>query len=290
MGGRFLLPGGSAARTARNPGLRIARHDSFSHTPMSLRRRPDHPVEPIYHPQSVDQPAVRDGPGDSVTSQVLRFIEERHLAPGDRLPSERELALRLNVSRPALRESLAALEAMRVIVRRRNSGIYLAAPGSHPSFESVVLRSDLGLTLDADTIRHSMEVRNLLELQAVDLACARRDAADLDHLESIIADTRARLAQERSIIDLDEAFHLGVVAASKNPIFAQIVHAFYRLSLVRRQVYFADLKRCQRSHREHQAILRAIRARDSDKARRAMHVHIHEGFWRSLLKHSARVP
>ncbi len=255
---------------------------------MSLRRRAGRPVEPASFAESSERSVVRDDPCESVTGQILRFIEVRHLAPGDRLPSERELAQRLNVSRPALRESLAALEAMRVIARRPNSGIYLAAPGSHPSFESVVLRSDLGLTLDADTIRHSMEVRNLLELQAVDLACMRRDAADLEHLDSIVAETRARLAQQRSIIDLDEAFHLGVVAASKNPVFVQIVHAFYRLSMVRREVYFSDLKRCQRSHREHQAILRAIRARDAGKARQAMHGHIHEGFWRSLLKHSAR--
>lgn len=253
---------------------------------MPLRRRSGRPVEPVSCVQAADRPMARDGPGDSVTGQVLRFIEARRLEPGDRLPSERELAHKLNVSRPALRESLAALEAMRVIARRPNSGIYLAAPGSHPSFESVVLRSDLGLALDADTIRHSMEVRNLLELQAVDLACARRDDADLEHLDSIVAQTRARLAQERTIIDLDEAFHLGVVSASKNPIFVQIVHAFYRLSMVRREVYFSDLKRCQRSHREHQAILRAIRARDSAKARQAMHSHIHEGFWHSLLKQS----
>lgn len=257
---------------------------------MLFRRRYGRPVEPVSCTQATDQSVARDGPGDSVTGQILRFIEARRIEPGHRLPSERKLAQKLNVSRPALRESLAALEAMRVITRRPNSGIYLAAPGSHPSFESIVLRSDLGLALDADTIRHSMEVRNLLELQAVDLACVRCDGDDLEHLESIVAQTRVRLAQVRTIIDLDEAFHLGVVAASKNPIFVQIVHAFYRLSMVRREVYFSDLKRCQRSHREHEAILRAIRARDSTKARQAMHSHIHEGFWHSLLNQSARAP
>jgi len=225
--------------------------------------------------------------GQDITAQLLRLIQERRLAPGDRLPSERALAVGLGVSRPALRESLATLEAMRVIARRPNSGIYLAERDSPPSFESVVLRSTLGLPLETETIVQSMEVRNLLELHAVDLACRRRTGDDLAHLQAIVGRTRMRLAEGRSIIDLDEAFHLGVVAAAHNPVFLQVVHGFYRLSAPRREVYFADLRRCSRSHREHQAILKAIRARDSDAAQAAMHRHIHEGFWSSVLKQRA---
>jgi len=224
----------------------------------------------------------------AVTGQVLRFIEEHGLSAGDRLPSERDLATQLDVSRPALRESLATLEALRLITRKPNSGIYLAGPNAYPSFESVVLRSNHGLPLDRDTIVHSMEVRNLLELQAIELACERRTAADLAHLASIVEQTGQRLAEKCSIIDLDEAFHLGVVAASHNPVFVQIVHSFYRLSIVRRRVYFSDLRRCRRSHREHQAILRAIGARDTAAAREAMRQHIHEGFWRSILRRTSR--
>jgi GntR family transcriptional regulator, transcriptional repressor for pyruvate dehydrogenase complex len=221
---------------------------------------------------------------EGVTAQILSLIQERKLVPGDKLPSERALAQRLNVSRPALRESLAALEAMRIIARRPNSGIYLAEHNSPPSFESVVFRSELGLPLDIGTIMHSMEVRNLLELQAVTLACERHTAEDFSHLGAIVEQTHVRLREGGTIIDLDEAFHLGIVAAAHNPVFLQIVHAFYRLSRLRRSVYFSDSKRCRRSHREHQAILAAIAARDPTAAREAMHAHIHEGFWGTLLK------
>lgn len=254
---------------------------------MPARRKPFRPdrgaTEPIERGAS---PAV--GAEPAVTGQVLRFIEEHHLSAGDRLPSERDLSTQLDVSRPALRESLATLEALRLITRKPNSGIYLAGLNAYPSFESVVLRSNHGLPLDRDTIVHSMEVRNLLELQAIDLACERRTVADLAQLASIVEQTGQRLAEKRSILDLDEAFHLGVVAASHNPVFVQIVHSFYRLSIVRRRVYFSDLRRCRRSHREHQAILRAIDARDTVAAREAMRRHIHEGFWRSILRKSSR--
>jgi GntR family transcriptional repressor for pyruvate dehydrogenase complex len=227
---------------------------------------------------------VHDDTPDRVTARILDLVQQRKLAPGDRLPSERELAQQLHISRPALRESLAALEAMRIVARRAHSGIFHAESGSPPSFESVVFRSELGLPLDVKTIAHSMEVRNMLEVHAVELACLRHTAADLDHLRAIVERTRVRLREGGTIMDLDEEFHFAVVSAAHNPVFLQVVHAFYRLSRERRDVYFSDMKRCRRSHREHRAIVEAIAIRDGARARRAMHAHIEEGFWASVVK------
>lgn len=193
----------------------------------------------------------------------------------------------LGVSRPALRESLARLEATRLIVCRPNSGIFLAGQDSPPSFESVVLRNDLGLPLDSDTIVNSLEVRRILEVQAVDLACQRHSASDAERLRDIVEATRARLRDQQSIIDLDEAFHLAIVTATHNPVLFQIVHSFYRLSKPRREIYFADLARCRRSSREHALILEAILARDNSAARLAMEKHIDEGLIRRAVDRAA---
>jgi DNA-binding FadR family transcriptional regulator len=226
---------------------------------------------------------------DSITAQILQLIQKRKLPPGSRLPSERELVQALHVSRPALRESLARLETTRLIVCRPNSGIYLAEQDSPPSFESVVLHSDLGLPLDRETVINSMEVRQILEVHAVDLACLRHSQADAAHLGKIVEETRACLRHNRSIIDLDEAFHLGVVAASHNPVYVQIVYSFYRLSRLRREIYFSDIARCRRSYREHVIILRALLGRDSEAARHAMQRHIDEGLRRSALVRSSPI-
>jgi len=223
-----------------------------------------------------DMPKSRESI-DRITAGILQFIANRKIPPGSRLPSEREWVQTLGVSRPALRESLARLEATRVIVCRPNSGIYLAEQDSPPSFESVVLRSDLGLPLDRETIINSLEVRKILEIQAVELACERHSPADAKRLNEIIERTRARLRNDETIIDLDEAFHLAIVEASRNPVFFQIVHSFYRLSKLRREVYFSDLARGRRSCREHAVIMRAILARDPAAARKAMQRHIDEG-------------
>ena len=252
---------------------------------MKQQKRPGLPQAPTSEPGG-EASGTRETL-DSVTARVLQLIQERRLEPGGRLPSERELAQCLSVSRPALRETLATLEAMRLIVRRPNSGIYIAERDSPPSFESMVLRSDLGLPLDREMVVSSTEVRQILEVHAVELACQRRSEADLSELRSVLERTRACLKDEQSIIDLDESFHLGIVAATQNPVFVQIVHAFYRLSRPRREVYFSDLARCRRSFREHEAILRAIVARDCAAAQRLMHRHIEGGMRRAVLAANA---
>ena len=89
-------------------------------------------------------------------------------------------------------------------------------------------------------------------------------------------------------VALDESFHLGIVAATQNPVFVQIVHAFYRLSRLRREAYFSDLARCRQSFREHEAILREIIARDCAAAQRLMHRHIEGGLRRAVLATSTR--
>lgn len=236
---------------------------------------------------SIGSPELADSI-DGITGRILQLISSSQLRPGSRLPSERELAQTFGVSRPALRESLARLEATRLIVSRPASGIFLAEQDSPPSFESVVLRNDLGLPLDRDTIVNSLEVRRILEVQAIDLACQRHSVADADRLKSIVEETRARLREGQTIMDLDEAFHLAIVAATQNPVLLQIVHSFYRLSKLRREIYFSDLVRCRRSCREHAIILDALLARDCARACRMMQKHIEEGMMRGTVDRKRR--
>lgn len=222
--------------------------------------------------------------GDQVTGRILSFISAQRFAPGERLPSERDLADAFKVSRTAVREALATLEAMRVIERRPNSGIYLSSNPARGSFESLVLRSDLGLPLDRAEMLQAMEMRFILDVQAIELACARRTEADLQALRDILATAEARLAAGEDIMNVDEAFHLCIVAATHNDVFVRIVHAFFRLSRARRQAYFADRTRSLRSHREHCAILRALESGDAARGVVLMRRHIRESFSRGAYR------
>ena len=88
---------------------------------------------PIEHKEKSDA-------SSNAVSKILSFIRERRYQPSERLPSERDFADRFSTSRGAVREALATLEAMRVIERRPNSGIYLRH-SEESSIEALVLHA-----------------------------------------------------------------------------------------------------------------------------------------------------
>ncbi len=223
---------------------------------------------------------------DRITGRILAFISAQQLAAGDRMPSEREFAELFGASRTAVREALARLQAMRVVERRPNSGIYLGKLDADSSFETLVLHSDLGLPVKHAKILQSMEVRHLLEIQAMQLACRRRSAADVAVMRAILAEQAARLKRGLNIADQDKAFHLAIIAATQNNVFVQIVNAFYRLSSARRKLYFSDAGRSLRSLGHHKKILRAIEAQDVTGGMALMNHHIGdaESYWRTVIR------
>jgi GntR family transcriptional repressor for pyruvate dehydrogenase complex len=223
---------------------------------------------------------------DRITGRILAFISEQSLAEGDRLPSERVFAERLGASRAAVREALARLEAMRVVERRPNSGIYLGRLDVDSSFESIVLHSDLGLPVKHAKILQSMEVRHILELQGIRLACQRRSADDIAKMRAILAEAGARLQRGLGVADQDKAFHLAMAAATQNGVFVQILNAFYRLSTARRRIYFSDAGRARRSLAQHRKLLRAIEDGDAAAGMALMEHHIGsaESYWRTVIR------
>lgn len=218
--------------------------------------------------------AVYDDAIDRVVSQTMAFIKRRGYTAGERLPSERDLAERFSVSRSAVREALTKLQAMRVIERRASSGIFLGKEPGLTSLEALVLTHDLGIPLESKDINESMEVRRILEVQAIQLACERRSAADLDALERVLVATEADVAASRPIADLDYQFHMTVFHATQNMIFVRVVNPFYLLSRSRRQAFFADGERGRISHEQHVEIVSAICDADAGRGAELMAHHI----------------
>lgn len=219
--------------------------------------------------RSSGQGAIRDTAG-----RIIELIKMRNYDPGERLPAERSLAVKFGVSRAVLREALSILEATGMIERRPNSGLFVQQRSERASFETTVLQSELGLPIEQVVIEQSMEVRRILELEAVQLACERRSDEDLKNLETIVNETEKRLADGLNIADLDEDFHIAIAVATQNTVFAQIVSAFFRSSRQRRKVYFASRERRQKSHDEHKKVLNAIKRGDGRAAYNAMKRHL----------------
>jgi GntR family transcriptional repressor for pyruvate dehydrogenase complex len=228
-------------------------------------------------------------PKGSTVARLLSHVEAIGLEPGARLPSERELAPLLGASRSSVREALAVLDSMRVVEVRSNSGIYLRKRATDYSFDALVLQSNSGVAVAPLEIRQSMEVRLALEVTAVELACRRRTAADLAALRRILAETEVQIASGNSIEEEDQAFHLALVAATRNDIYARVLNSFYWLSKPRRRVYFSDPANRRRSQREHIALVDAVAARDAKRACLLITKHMRSAavYWRSALTRRA---
>lgn len=208
-------------------------------------------------------------------ADVLSFIQKRNYDPGERLPSERELAERFGVGRGVIREALSVLENLRYLTRRPNSGVFLADAPERVSLETLSLFAELGISLTGDKLREALEVRRIVEIQAVQLACQRRTDEDLACLQGIIDRFDAAIAgSHEQTADLDYAFHMAIFNAAHNTVLAQMVHPFYLMSAHRRATFFADKTRSAASNRQHRALLQCLRRRDADEAQRIIGEHI----------------
>jgi len=228
----------------------------------------------------------------NLVGKMLAFFKERKYEDGERLPSERALSERFNVSRNALREALSTLSALRVVEARPNSGIYLRRISTDSSFETIVLLSEMGATPTPQDVQETLEARWPLEMRAVHLACERREEEDLQNIETVLAETRLVLAERGNIFQLDTEFHLAIIRSTHNDVMVRLLNSFYRMSESRRFALFSDAKRGAESAIQHERIYEAIRKRDIAAASSLMDAHMGRAklYWREILGDPSATP
>jgi DNA-binding FadR family transcriptional regulator len=231
-------------------------------------------------------PTARESAGPAAIAGILAYLQDRRLQPGDRLPSERDLAERLGLGRNAVREALATLATLRMVESRPNSGIYLRRIETDSSFEALVMLTDLGGVPSPAEVAETMEVRAHLETQAVTLACKRRTAEDLARLASIVEHTAHLLEAGGNAAQADTEFHLAVVQATHNTVLVRMLGAFYRFTARRREaLFFRDLAQAHVSLCEHRTLVVHVHARDAAAARQLILRHMARAshYWDSVL-------
>src|SRR5882672_5322033 len=214
-------------------------------------------------------------PADSaaqVVAHVRQLIDRGSLGPGARLPTERHLAQQVGVSRPTVRAGLRTLAALGVVSSRRGSGTYI--PEGPPTFGAEALGFLAALhKVTGDDV---YEARRLLEVGAAGLAADRATPEQLATLADEVAGLFASLNERQMFLVHDVNFHRGIAAASGNPIIASLLEMVASLYYERRRATVEraadrDLRDAADSHRQ---IYQAIRARDGERARRAMNDHL----------------
>lgn len=209
-----------------------------------------------------------------VVGQIVSFVENRGYEAGERIPSERDLMARFDVGRGVIREALTVLEALRYLERRRGSGIYLSQDMEEQSLETLVLYSKIGFPIDQQSLMECLEVRRIIEVDAIALACRRRTQEDVVKLNGILDSSREALAAGESLADHDFKFHMAVFKATQNKTLVKLVVPFYLMSNRRRDVFFSNAENGRSSLAQHEALVVAIEARDVANGIELMKSHI----------------
>lgn len=219
----------------------------------------------------------------NLLSELAAYLFSRSNAETSRTPSERELAEHFSVSRGQIRESLAILEAMRLVERRAKSGIYLTA--RQASVEALALFARAGVPLDPVQIYEIVELRKIHEIKAAELACARATEENFERLRDILRRSEERIEAGEGLAEEDRDFHLEIVRATKNGTFHKVCSLYYVLGEGRLPVYFGDLERSRKSHAEHLQIYEALVRRDGNLAQALMNAHLQgaESYWKGLI-------
>lgn len=213
---------------------------------------------------------------DSVVRQIEQLILRGILRPGERLPSERDLAEKLGVSRPSLRDAIADLAERGLLVSRAGSGVFVAEVlGS--AFSPAL--TQLFSTHDEAVIDY-ISFRRDMEGLAAERAATFGSETDLKLIDTIFG--KMELAhQKRDPSDeaqLDAEFHMAIIEASHNVIMLHMLRSMFELLrqgvFYNRQTMFRNRMTRDQLLDQHRAINAGIQARDPMAARAAVAAHL----------------
>jgi len=205
-----------------------------------------------------------------IADQVRALIRAGEFAVGSRLPAERDLAAKLGVSRPSVREALIALEVEGLVEVRMGSGVYVIE--SEPAASARRVESALG---PFEIIR----ARQLIECELAALAArAKSTAATVRALREALALMEDDIARDVMPIHGDRLFHLRVAEASENAALLRVVADLFdernNPLFERLGSHFEGRTSWRAAVAEHRAVVAAIAAKDPKRARAAMHAHL----------------
>jgi len=204
---------------------------------------------------------------EQVVDRIRAHIAESGLRAGDRLPSERDLAERLGVSRASVKQAIVVLEVQGLVDVRHGGGTYLRRDtlDVEPVAELVARRERLPDVLEA---------REALETKLAELAAQRRTDADLAAIDAALDHMRAEIDAGEFGVEGDRRFHAAVTAAAYSSILAEFMRSIAEQITESRNESLRQPGRPPRSLAQHTKIADAIRAGEPKAAAAAMRRHV----------------
>ncbi|MFI6350113.1 FadR/GntR family transcriptional regulator [Streptomyces sp. NPDC050560] len=239
-------------------------------------------------------PSARDLPPrpprlpEVVAERLQADLLAQGLRPGDRLPTEAQLATRHGVSRTVIREAGRILDQRGLVDIRPGRGMVVAMPDG----SAIARHYALMLGMNTATFQQLMETRLVIEAEIAALAAERRSADDVAEMRASLERAEGHPDDYRRCLEEDMRFHELMARANGNPFFSWFmnpVNECLRESYKDARTYLASLSD---TFGEHRAILDAIEARDPDAAREAVRAHLRRVLaqQRELLARDGRTP
>jgi GntR family transcriptional regulator, sialic acid-inducible nan operon repressor len=210
--------------------------------------------------------------------EVLERLQQRirsgELAPGDHLPSERELMEFYGVGRPAVREALQELARAGIVEISHGERARVVVPTAQLLVAQIAGGAQHLLRIQPAMLDHMKEVRVFLEAGMARMAAERATLEDVSRLRKRLREHQAALHQMDQFLERDMALHREIATISGNPIFPAIVEALFNWAIE----YYHSIVRAPGAEdltlAEHERIVDAIAGHDADGAEQAMRDHL----------------
>ncbi len=227
---------------------------------------------------------IRSGPGtlrrvrqDSLGTKVVRelrtYIQARGLSVGDRLPTERDLAESLGVSRTTVREAMNSLESVGIVERKPRRGTILGEVNL--SLLSEILR--FSMVRSRSDLEDLLAVRRLLEVNMLPMIVANAKDEDWTRMEEANRRLEAEIGDVgtwQHAVEADLAFHRALLTATGNGMLYQFYGMIREFFDEVSMYYTRDRKTLIRSLEEHRRLVYLLRNGDAAGARGVMEEHL----------------
>lgn len=219
----------------------------------------------------VIQPVEKTKLSQKITRTFLEKLSDGELKPGQKLPTEMELASSFNVSRNVVRESLKTLELLGIAESKPAKGTFITSNADENLFQY-----EFWSTLKHNTcILELFEARLAVEPELAYLAALRRTDEDLNKMREFLdGKTSAEYDSYSDFFDSTYTFHLLVAKASKNNIMENFLKNIYSQIKQQDVLQFSVDHSISKNQSSHEKILQQIRQRQPEKAKALMLEHI----------------
>lgn len=223
------------------------------------------------------------GASRSAADAIREMIVSGRLAPGDKLPPERELATDLGLSRSSVREAVRELSALGVLTARQGDGTYVSTLESQDLFAPL----EFALRVDMSSLLHLTDLRMVLEPHVAGMAAARLTPEAEETLRAALdgyaAEVESGHADPEALIAYDETIHRTLTESAGNPLISAIVRSVESVIRRGRELTVVIKSAPSESLTELRALVEAVLARDPARAEAAMTWHVAR--WAERIRH-----